>query len=138
MLPSVDRPAALIEASTNARRESFPKLRSLAWLPVLLVRATAKAVAFAAGFHLLLFMCIWSYAKTTVTAIPDVPPAYLLSVGEEQALSTCENERARHGLLEMLASERGVVTQGADGCARYCESCHLLKPDRCHHCSTCR
>ncbi|KAH7947984.1 palmitoyltransferase ZDHHC20-B [Rhipicephalus sanguineus] len=160
MLPSVGRPVTLTEDSTSARRESFVKPRSLAWLPVLLVSALiscsyyayvlvfcrlvvaqesiAKAAAFAVGFHLLLFMCIWSYTKTTATAIPEVPPAYLLSVGEEQALANCENERTRHGLLEMLASYRGVITQGPDGCARYCESCHLVKPDRCHHCSTCR
>ncbi|KAL3244407.1 hypothetical protein MRX96_018754 [Rhipicephalus microplus] len=131
MLPSVDRPVTLIEDGSNARRGSFSKPRPLAWLPGLLVPAriscayyayvlvfcrlivaeesTAKAVTFSAGFHLLLSMCIWSYAKTTVTAIPDVPTS--------------------------VPVERGP---GADGSARYCVLCHLLKPDRCHHCCTCR
>ncbi|KAH7963977.1 hypothetical protein HPB51_027781 [Rhipicephalus microplus] len=160
MLPSVDRPVILIEDGSNARRGSFTKPRPLAWLPVLLVSALiscayyayvlvfcrlivaeesiAKAVTFGTGFHLLLSMCIWSYAKTTATAIPDVPPAYLLSVDQEQVLANCQNERTRHGLLEMLASQKGVFTRGPGGSARYCVLCHLLKPDRCHHCSTCR
>ncbi|KAL1443677.1 hypothetical protein MTO96_045887 [Rhipicephalus appendiculatus] len=160
MLPSVDRPETLVEDENYARPEDFSKRQPLAWFPVLLVAAllswayyayvrvfcqavvahesVAKAVVFGAGFHLLLFMCVWSYAKTTATAISDVPPAYLLSVGEQQALANCHNRRARRGLLEMLASERGIITVGPDGCARYCESCHLLKPDRCHHCSVCR
>ncbi|XP_075750704.1 palmitoyltransferase ZDHHC2-like [Rhipicephalus microplus] len=160
MLPSVDRPGTLIENGSDARGGSFTKPRPLTWLPVLLVSAliscpyyayvqvfcrpivaeesTAKAVTFGAGFHLLLSMCIWSYAKTTATAIPDVPPAYLLSVDQEQVLANCQNERTWHGLLEMLASQKGVFTRGPDGSARYCVLCHLLKPDRCHHCSMCR
>ncbi|XP_075551407.1 palmitoyltransferase ZDHHC20-A-like [Dermacentor variabilis] len=161
MLPSVERPATPVEDGTCARRESFAKPNRLfAWLPVLLVSALlswgyyayvlvfccvviaqesiAKAVFFGIVFHLLLFLCVWSYAKTTATAIPDVPPAYLLSVGEQQALANCHNERTRRGLLEMLAADRGVFTLGPDGCARYCAPCQLLKPDRCHHCSTCR
>ncbi|KAH7969362.1 palmitoyltransferase ZDHHC20-A [Rhipicephalus sanguineus] len=160
MLPSVDRPATLVEDGPHVRPEDFSKPQPLAWLPVLLVSALlswayyayvlvfcqvivahesiAKAVVFGAGFHLLLFMCVWSYTKTTGTAISEVPPAYLLSVGEQQALANSHNRRTRRGLLEMLASERGIITVGPDGCARYCESCQLLKPDRCHHCSVCR
>ncbi|KAL3234751.1 hypothetical protein MRX96_048370 [Rhipicephalus microplus] len=135
MLPSVDQPVTLIEDGSNVRRGSFTKPRPLAWLPVLLVSAliscayyayvlvfcrlivaeesTAKAVTFGTGFHLLLSMCIWSYAKTTATVIPDVPPAYLLSADQEQVLANCQNERTRHGLLEMLASQKGVFTRGA-------------------------
>ncbi|KAL3221514.1 hypothetical protein MRX96_050248, partial [Rhipicephalus microplus] len=75
--------------------------------------STAKAVTFGTGFHLLLSMCIWSYAKTTATAIPDVPAAYLLSVDQEQVLANCQNERTRHRMLEMLASQKGVFTRGA-------------------------
>ncbi|KAH7938109.1 hypothetical protein HPB49_020032 [Dermacentor silvarum] len=161
MLPSVDRPATTAEDITCARRESFAKPnRLLAWLPLLLVSALfswgyyayvlvfcctviaqesiVKAVFYGIGFHLLLFLCLWSYAKTMTTVIPDVPPAYLLSVGEQQALANCHNERTRRGLLEMLAADRGVMTMGPDGCAKYCAPCQLLKPDRCHHCSTCR
>ncbi|KAL3222554.1 hypothetical protein MRX96_049989 [Rhipicephalus microplus] len=140
MLPSVDRPVILIEDGSNARRGSFTKPRPLAWLPVLLVSALiscayyayvlvfcrlivaeesiAKAVTFGTGFHLLLSMCI--------------------CVDQEQVLANCQNERTRHGLLEMLASQKGVFTRGPDGSARYCVLCHLLKPDRCHHCSTCQ
>ncbi|KAH7946818.1 palmitoyltransferase ZDHHC2 [Rhipicephalus sanguineus] len=97
-----------------------------------------KTTAFGIVFHLLLFLCLWSYVQTTVASIAPVPPLYRLTRGEQQALENCHNERTRRSVLDVMAIERGVLTLGADGCARYCEDCCLIKPDRCHHCSVCR
>ncbi|XP_065296239.1 palmitoyltransferase ZDHHC20-B-like [Dermacentor albipictus] len=41
-------------------------------------------------------------------------------------------------LLEGLGANRGILTRTADGSVRYCEPCGLVKPDRSHHCSSCR
>lgn len=97
-----------------------------------------KATAFGIGFHLLLFLCLWSYVQTTVAFVAPIPPLFRLTVGEQQALVNCHNERTRRSVLDVMAIERGVLTFGADGCVRYCEDCCLIKPDRGHHCSACR
>ncbi|KAL3250891.1 hypothetical protein MRX96_055307 [Rhipicephalus microplus] len=79
-----------------------------------------------------------SYVQTTAASIAPVPPLYRLTTGEQQALENYQNERTRRRLLDGMASERGVLTLGTDGCVRFCEDCCLIKPDRCHHCSICR
>ncbi|KAK8760315.1 hypothetical protein V5799_028417 [Amblyomma americanum] len=160
MQPSSDRPAALAEHGASGSSGFLTRWRLLLrWLPLVLVAggfswayyayvlvfcrllvlhdSVVKGAAFGIGFHLLLVFCLWCYAQTTVRAPPAVPSTYSLSEGEQVALACCRSERTRRGLLDMLAAERGVLTAGADGCARYCEACRLMKPDRCHHCSTC-
>ncbi|KAH7937479.1 hypothetical protein HPB49_012654 [Dermacentor silvarum] len=79
-----------------------------------------------------------SYVQTTVAFVAPIPPLFRLTVGEQQALVNCHNERTRRSVLDVMAIERGVLTFGADGCVRYCEDCCLIKPDRGHHCSACR
>ncbi|XP_037280571.2 palmitoyltransferase ZDHHC20-B [Rhipicephalus microplus] len=151
-------------ATRPGRRRGLRRSRScksylLNWLPVVLVcglfawayyayvmlfcasmihDSALKATIFGGGFHLLLFLCLWSYVQTTAASIAPVPPLYRLTTGEQQALENCQNERTRRRLLDGMASERGVLTLGTDGCVRFCEDCCLIKPDRCHHCSICR
>ncbi|XP_070395628.1 palmitoyltransferase ZDHHC15A-like isoform X1 [Dermacentor albipictus] len=106
---------------------------------IVLEENTVTAVALALVFHLLLFLCLWSFALTTLSAPIAVPFPYQLSAGEQRALSSCRrSDIAHHRLLDVLALQRGILTVGADGCVRICEPCCLVKPDRCHHCSTCR
>ena len=40
-------------------------------------------------------------------------------------------------LLRSLASSLPLRTETRSGAVRYCDSCELIKPDRCHHCSMC-
>lgn len=159
MQPSSDRTTALAEHGASRSRRVLT-WRPLRWLPLALVGAlfawayyayvlvfcrllvlhnsVLKAATFGLVFHLLLVLCLWSYAQTTVRVPSPVPAAYSLSEGEHVAMmASCRSPRTRRGLLDMLATERGVLTVGPDGCARYCEICQLMKPDRCHHCSTC-
>ncbi|KAH7936766.1 hypothetical protein HPB49_003909 [Dermacentor silvarum] len=161
MLPLRD-PSDLGQHEDCSFRDCCPTLYwLLCWIPVALVAAlfswayyayvvlfcysivlqesTVTAAAFTLVFHLLLFLCLWSFVRTTLSAPIAVPLPYQLSAGEQQALSGCRrNEIAYRRLLDMLALQRGVLTVGVDGCVRVCEPCCLIKPDRCHHCSTCR
>ncbi|KAL3199253.1 hypothetical protein MRX96_043963 [Rhipicephalus microplus] len=77
--------------------------------------STAKAVTFGAGFHLLLSMCIWSYAKTTATAIPDVPPAYLLSVDQEQG----SGQLSKRAHASWSARDAGIAERRVHSGARW-------------------
>ncbi|XP_050027962.2 palmitoyltransferase ZDHHC20-B-like [Dermacentor andersoni] len=129
------------------------------WLPALLAMATFTEAyyaylivfcgryvkedplrfALATVFHLLLLMCLWSYAQTTFTHAPSVPRFFHLTKNECQALVRCTQDGNRRcALLETMASERGVLTRLAGGGVSCCESCQLIKPDRCHHCSACK
>ncbi|KAH6928745.1 hypothetical protein HPB50_018927 [Hyalomma asiaticum] len=105
---------------------------------IVLQDSPVTAVAFGIVFHLVLFMCLWSFVHTTLSSPFAMPLSYRLGASEQQALSRCPNEFARRGLLDVLAAQRRVLTVGTDGCVRVCEPCRLIKPDRCHHCSTCR
>lgn len=44
-------------------------------------------------------------------------------------------------LFQSVSSQRilliCILTSCLDTAVRYCDHCHLLKPDRCHHCSAC-
>lgn len=40
-------------------------------------------------------------------------------------------------VLREFASHLPVHQLTRGGCVRYCDSCELIKPDRCHHCSVC-
>ncbi|KAI7691688.1 hypothetical protein SSS_04872 [Sarcoptes scabiei] len=48
-----------------------------------------------------------------------------------------EDERNQN--LESLIQSRNlpIFTRAFNGCVRFCPKCHVLKPDRAHHCSTC-
>ncbi|XP_070395629.1 palmitoyltransferase ZDHHC2-like isoform X2 [Dermacentor albipictus] len=92
---------------------------------IVLEENTVTAVALALVFHLLLFLCLWSFALTTLSAPIAVPFPYQLSAGEQRALSSCRrSDIAHHRLLDVLALQRGILTVGADGC--------IPKMD--HHC----
>ncbi|XP_037579588.1 palmitoyltransferase ZDHHC20-B [Dermacentor silvarum] len=103
------------------------------------VKEDTLRFALAAVFHLLLLMSLWSYAQTTFTHQPSVPRCFQLTKHECQELTRCaQDRRRRSALLETMASERGVLTRLAGGAVSCCDSCQLIKPDRCHHCSTCK
>jgi len=36
-----------------------------------------------------------------------------------------------------LGPSTPLIVRGADRRPRYCDHCHTIKPDRCHHCSMC-
>ncbi|KAH9378217.1 hypothetical protein HPB48_018519 [Haemaphysalis longicornis] len=89
-------------------------------------------------YHLLLVLCLWSYAMTTFTPPTPVPHRFKLGEVEKGHLaSSTLNPEQRNALLEDMANRRGVRTRRFDGAVNYCVSCQVFKPDRCHHCSQC-
>lgn len=60
-------------------------------------------------FHLLIIMLLWSLIRTVISD-PGKVPAYWGNFSDDPE----SNKR------------------------RYCLSCHIFKPERCHHCSTCK
>ncbi|KAL1430328.1 hypothetical protein MTO96_015037 [Rhipicephalus appendiculatus] len=94
--------------------------------------------ALATVFHMLFLMCLWCYAQTTFTPPSSVPHRFRFTNVERQEITRCARDRQRtSALLETMASERGVLTRLSDGSVSCCDKCLLIKPDRCHHCSTC-
>ncbi|XP_077513526.1 palmitoyltransferase ZDHHC15A-like [Amblyomma americanum] len=160
MLPFDGRPTDLKSDGASACAEARRTLAQMfAWVTLLLVlglfmwayyayvlvfcrllmdrNSVAMVSFFGTGFHILFFFCLWSYLQTTATSAPAIPRVYSLSVEEQIALACCHDDYKRRAVLDALATQRGVLTVGLDGCARHCEQCQLIKPDRCHHCSNC-
>ncbi|KAK8762988.1 hypothetical protein V5799_034403 [Amblyomma americanum] len=90
------------------------------------------------GFHVLLMLLLWSEVATVVTPPPAVPAYFSLTEVDLDLLNEARSEQARKQFLEILGTQRGVLTRGRDGSVNYCEVCRRIKPDRTHHCSQCR
>lgn len=103
------------------------------------VKEDSLRFALATAFHMLFLMCLWSYAQTTFTPPSSVPHWFRFTNVERQEMTHCARDKRRtNTLLETMASERVVLTRLADGSVSCCDKCQLIKPDRCHHCSTCK
>ncbi|KAK8777815.1 hypothetical protein V5799_020844 [Amblyomma americanum] len=154
-------------ATSSGGSESARRRRSnhefVAWLPVAmmvglfawayyvyifvfcgsLVKEGAQRFAFSPVFHvllllLLLLLCLWSFVRTTVTAVPSIPGYFGLSESDQRLLEQCADDEARGEFLDILVENRGVLTRVPSGGVRFCERCQQVKPDRAHHCSQCR
>ncbi|KAK8778057.1 hypothetical protein V5799_020601 [Amblyomma americanum] len=102
------------------------------------VKEVALRVALAVVFHLLLLFCVWSFAQTTLTPPTPVPRYFEITGDERRRLAdAARNPARRDTLLEAMATKRGVLTRYTDGSVNYCDACQRIKPDRCHHCSSC-
>ncbi|XP_037521144.2 palmitoyltransferase ZDHHC15A [Rhipicephalus sanguineus] len=141
---------------TEPRRSATTRL--VAWLPVAMVLAlfvwayyvyififcgslvqdNMQRVVFGGVFHLLLLLCLWSFVQTTVTSVAPIPRYFALSDSDQRLMDQCADEEARYEFLEILADSRGVLTRGANGLVRFCNTCKQVKPDRAHHCSQCK
>ena len=67
-----------------------------------------KILLFLVTFHILVFLLLLSFFKAMITNPGLVPPLWGFYMGDS------ETKRRR-----------------------YCLMCHVFKPERCHHCSTC-
>ncbi|KAG0442521.1 hypothetical protein HPB47_015675, partial [Ixodes persulcatus] len=62
---------------------------------------------------------------------------FYLPMEEAERLEKEHSEDAQRQMLERLAKNLPVSCRTLNGMVRYCEKCHLIKPDRAHHCSVC-
>ncbi|XP_072302314.1 palmitoyltransferase ZDHHC20-A-like isoform X2 [Eucyclogobius newberryi] len=131
--------------------------RALNWVPVLFMNLVigwsyyayvvelcvytipnnAERISYLVIFHFCLIMFIWSYWKT-IWVTPDQPPkAFGLPRAEKDQFEIEERAEVQQGILKKVVRHLPVYTRTAEGAVRYCDSCQVIKPDRCHHCTTC-
>ncbi|XP_075909701.1 palmitoyltransferase ZDHHC20-B-like isoform X1 [Petromyzon marinus] len=106
-------------------------------LCVFTVQNVGEKVVYLLLFHVLFAVLVWSYWKTIFTE-PQGPSAeFSLPYTERELLEREGREDGRHEILQRAAASLPLHTRTLAGAIRYCEKCNLIKPDRCHHCSTC-
>lgn len=76
--------------------------------------------------------------RAVSASIPPVPALYYVNAANRRMIADSKTYQERKEILEALGSSRGILTRASDGTVRYCDQCGLVKPDRCHHCSSCR
>ncbi|KAI4871333.1 hypothetical protein NFI96_003130 [Prochilodus magdalenae] len=117
-------------------------------------------------FHACFIMFMWSYWKTIVSK-PSNPSKELFNIcvhvarhaeagslrsrsalqcdygkfclpkAEKEQYEKEERPEAQQEILKKVARDLPIYTRTGSGAIRYCDLCQLIKPDRCHHCSTC-
>ncbi|XP_043489696.1 palmitoyltransferase ZDHHC2-like isoform X3 [Polistes fuscatus] len=88
-------------------------------------------------FHILFLLFLWSYWQTVSTDLVSVPEKFKIPEVEIEKLQQAETEEAIRQILERFAQDLPVTNRTIKGGIRFCEKCHLIKPDRAHHCSVC-
>ncbi|KAI7793720.1 hypothetical protein IRJ41_025255 [Triplophysa rosa] len=131
--------------------------RALSWIPVIFINLVVcwsyyayvvelciytipnpeEQVIYLIVFHICFFMFIWSY-WTAIISKPAIPSKeFCLPKAEKELYEKEERPEAQQEILKRVARELPVYTRTGSGAIRYCDRCQLIKPDRCHHCSTC-
>ncbi|XP_059400540.1 palmitoyltransferase ZDHHC20-A-like isoform X1 [Carassius carassius] len=131
--------------------------RGLAWIPVIFINAvvcwsyyayvvelciytisnTEEQVIYLLVFHVFFFMFIWSYWKTIISKPVGPSKEFCLPKVDKELYEKEENPEAQQEILKRVAKNVPIYTRTGSGAIRYCDCCQLIKPDRCHHCSTC-
>uniref|UniRef100_A0A8I3Q3T2 Palmitoyltransferase n=2 Tax=Canis lupus familiaris TaxID=9615 RepID=A0A8I3Q3T2_CANLF len=60
-----------------------------------------------------------------------------LSYSDKERYENEERPEVQKQMLVDMAKKLPVYTRTGSGAVRFCDRCHLIKPDRCHHCSVC-
>ncbi|XP_041419734.1 palmitoyltransferase ZDHHC20-A-like [Xenopus laevis] len=106
-------------------------------LCIFTVQLLEAKVTFLVIFHLLFLLCVWCYLRTIMTP-PAVPPAkFRLSESDKQLYLSDERPQVLQEILIRAAKDLPIYTKDPKGDVRYCTTCQVLKPDRCHHCPVC-
>ncbi|CAB4006986.1 palmitoyltransferase ZDHHC15-like [Paramuricea clavata] len=130
-------------------------LRAVQWFPVLVIFSivvwsyyayvvvlcvgtvddNVEKVVYILFYHVFFVLFVWSYWKTILTSPGRIPLQFHLSPTDQQNLNEAENPNS---VLETIARKLPVQTLTHSNTVRYCEVCHVVKPDRSHHCSMCK
>uniref|UniRef100_V5HVC4 Palmitoyltransferase n=2 Tax=Ixodes ricinus TaxID=34613 RepID=V5HVC4_IXORI len=94
------------------------------------------------GYHACFAMFAWSYWQT-IFRTSQAPfqssstSPWKRQSGSRKSLLSSLGICSQRQMLERLAKNLPVSCRTLNGMVRYCEKCHLIKPDRAHHCSVC-
>lgn len=94
-------------------------------------------------YHLLLLPFLVTYIAVIKARKLEIPPDFRLNseeVAEIQLARSHQEDAVVQDILRkhMERFNLPVLTRARNGDVRYCGSCASIKPDRAHHCSTCR
>eukprot|EP00069_Balaena_mysticetus_P008668 bmy_19766T0 len=67
----------------------------------------------------------------------EKPKQFHLSYTDKERYENEERPEVQKQMLFDMAKKLPVYTRTGSGAVRFCDRCHLIKPDRCHHCSVC-
>uniref|UniRef100_A0A0X3PT62 Palmitoyltransferase n=1 Tax=Schistocephalus solidus TaxID=70667 RepID=A0A0X3PT62_SCHSO len=103
------------------------------------VTVVYEKVLYLLFYHPLFFLFLWTFSKAIFVSPIRPPHEYFLSATDWQLLNSVEGDEAKNQILEKIINERKlpIETTGDTGFIRTCPQCSIIKPDRCHHCSTC-
>uniref|UniRef100_A0A8C7L4S8 Palmitoyltransferase n=1 Tax=Oncorhynchus kisutch TaxID=8019 RepID=A0A8C7L4S8_ONCKI len=131
--------------------------RSLSWIPVIFINLVvgwsyyayvvelciltipnnAEKISYLVVFHLFFIMFIWSYWKTICSRPANPSKEFCLPKVEKEQYEKEEHPDTQQEILKKVVVGLPVYTRTGTGAVRYCDRCLVIKPDRCHHCSTC-
>ncbi|XP_066252243.1 palmitoyltransferase ZDHHC2-like isoform X1 [Euwallacea similis] len=90
--------------------------------------------------NLLAIMLLWSFLATMCSSVGKVPMEYKFSRDQHVVLIHVRSDDDKDDILERFCKGKDLLleTCTSTGSIRYCCICMHIKPDRTHHCSTCK
>ncbi|KAG8448111.1 hypothetical protein GDO86_015271 [Hymenochirus boettgeri] len=96
-----------------------------------------EKVAYLLIFHVVFVLFIWTYWKAIFTPPKQPSKKFLLPYAEKERYDLEEHPEAQKQILSEFAKRLPVYSRTGSGAIRFCDTCQVVKPDRCHHCSVC-
>ncbi|CAD7682313.1 unnamed protein product [Nyctereutes procyonoides] len=88
-------------------------------------------------YHAIFVFFTWTYWKSIFTLPQQPNQKFHLSYSDKERYENEERPEVQKQMLVDMAKKLPVYTRTGSGAVRFCDRCHLIKPDRCHHCSVC-
>ncbi|XP_017033451.1 palmitoyltransferase ZDHHC20-B isoform X4 [Drosophila kikkawai] len=88
-------------------------------------------------YHISLTLFMWSYWRTIMTSVGQIPEQWRIPDEEVTRLFRADSPETQKRILNNFARNLPVTNRTMNGSVRFCEKCKIVKPDRAHHCSVC-